>query len=94
MTTKLTLRPAVLAFAEAMEMRLREKDKEMGGDSWPKSSLGGLYSCLQRKVISTRETMVDASAGLSAPHEVSKHVVDVANYTMMIYDNAKEGIET
>lgn len=89
------LRPEVLAFALLMEARLREKDADKG-QSWKDKSPFGLSTAALAKA-SFVQTCI-AKPGLKSTSfagdlpvaklalEDSKHVVDVANFCMMLAD--------
>ena len=71
------LRPSVLAFAQAMERKLRKNDHRGG---WAQSSPKWLLSRLREE---TRE-LSDALNG--ADLEVLDEAADVGNFAMMIHD--------
>ena len=76
------LRPEVLAFALLMEERLRERDADKG-QTWKEKALFGLSTAALAKA-SFVQTDIVKNHRIAA----TKHVVDVANYCMMIADVA------
>jgi hypothetical protein len=76
MTTE--LRPEVVAFAEAMEMQLRKNDWKK---HWRHCTGAYLFNRLRGEVNELSRSVL--------PDERLKEAADVANFAMMIADNAK-----
>lgn len=75
------LRPEVLAFALLMELRLREKDADRGGNSWKHANAKDILVHAQSKMMLVEMCVRGVQLNLCAPH-----AVDVANYCMMLAD--------
>lgn len=75
------LRPEVLAFALLMEQRLREKDAD-NVQGWKHMGADELFTPFLTKAFAVEKCIF--SAGTSA----TKHVIDCANFAMMIADVA------
>ncbi|MEW5905125.1 MAG: hypothetical protein AB1722_12380 [Pseudomonadota bacterium] len=76
------LRPEVLAFALLMELRLREKDADRGGNSWQNATLIELFTPMMSKAIAVEKAI------FRTKESPNKHAIDLANYCMMIADVA------
>ena len=71
------IRPEVMRFAEAMEMKLQQNDYKGG---WSDDSIYCLLSKLYEEIDEFNSTGVY--------QEMMEEVIDIANYAMMIYDNS------
>lgn len=78
------LRPEVLAFAYAMEARLRAKDAELGGNSWQRGAVD------LRHIAKLARTKVGMAAfeAIEGNHPgcAIKEAADAANYLLIIAD--------
>ncbi len=81
MTQPITLRPEVAAFAILMETRLRANDHKPG---WRKSWPSTLWAAL---IGNASPLLVGCNNG-GDPDAVARHAADVANFAMMMADNA------
>jgi NTP pyrophosphatase (non-canonical NTP hydrolase) len=89
------LRPEVLVFAQAMERQLRAND-EKGG--WDQETLSWLFGSLQEEVEELQEVLglgkcTPCRCGSFPPSKVNpaavvREAADVANFAMMLADNA------
>lgn len=75
--SEITVRPEVMAFAEAMERKLRVHDKERG-DSWKTCDILYLHSRLGFE----HGEYVDAATGPAERVEL----IDIANFAMMLWN--------
>ena len=73
------LRPEVQEFALLMELKLREKD------GWQEVSNGGLFARLNEETYELWHKVTYGANSLG----VGEEAADVANFAMMLYDNAK-----
>jgi hypothetical protein len=80
------LRPEVQAFAEAMELKLRENDNKGG---WKKDSPVKLFMRAKREFLEADDALSVFLFDVSEPHtnQVLAEFADVANFLMMIADN-------
>ncbi len=81
------LRPEVRAFAEAMEMKLRQNDHKGG---WAREGRQELLTKLYVEWIELREAdkrLVSDPHRFSNRQAVLQECLDVANFAMMIADN-------
>lgn len=82
----LKLRPAVRRFAEAMEMILRENDHKNGWENMDHYELLGRIDDERDELLRAVDKHIDGrSRNITG---ILKESVDVANFAMMIYDNA------
>ena len=77
------LRPEVLAFAVAMELKLRKKDHKGG---WVHNKTNSLWHGFHKEVNEFDEALI---MGVSIV-DIQNEAVDVANFAMMIVDNLKQ----
>lgn len=82
------LRPAVQGFAKEMEKRLRANDHKGG---WDKCDDGYLVWMLRSNFEELSELIFQESKDVQ---RITKEAVDIANFAMMIADNAKVKIQT
>lgn len=78
MPTPAGLRPEVLAFAIAMERKLRTQDAA-SGQSWKDADIDYLLDRLADEVVELNGAVVDGA-------HVLGEAVDVANFAMMVAD--------
>lgn len=75
------IRPAVQAFAYAMEKTLQKHDEERGEDGWLHDcDVRGLIDFLDREIKELKQVFNDCS-----PADVLHECTDVGNFAMMIY---------
>ena len=77
----MTIRPELMRFVEKMEAKMQSHD-EKRGDSWKKESLSYLIVRLQQEVVELHEAISNNKSN----DEISKEAVDIANFSMMIFD--------
>lgn len=82
MVSVMKLRKSVQWFARQMEAKLREKDYRNGWRSCHQSWL-----C--KRITDERNELKRRLADGSSPEEIIKEAADVANFAMMIADNAR-----
>lgn len=88
------LRPEVAWFALEMERRLRENDhKQRGGKPrWKTDSPSVLFDRLQEEVTELKGTLGDTAPtggfDLEAAMNIAEEAADVANFAMMVFDQA------
>jgi hypothetical protein len=79
---RVTLRPAVRRFAEAMERALRKHDGDRGRRGWAKDGRRALFRRLQEEL----DELEFALGDYSPRRELRKEAVDVGNFAMMLFD--------
>jgi hypothetical protein len=87
------VRPCVREFAMDMENVLRENDHKTG---WKNNTLDSLFRMMGREVEELEEE-IDVfnnlqRKGVEVPevrNAICREAIDIANFAMMIYDNAK-----
>jgi NTP pyrophosphatase (non-canonical NTP hydrolase) len=79
---QIVLRPEVRRFAELMELKLRENDHKGG---WGDDTCGALFA----RMIEEGDELHEALAQIRPiPEKVASEAADVANFCLMIADNA------
>jgi hypothetical protein len=78
--SNINLRPEVLAFAQMMEQRLREKDAAHG-QRWKDEDIDNLRVCATAKVY-----QIENAIHVGAHRAAAMIAVDLANYCMFISD--------
>lgn len=76
------LRPALLAFAKAMELKLQANDHK----SYQEAHVLDLFVGLYGEVCELREAITNGEP----PARILDEAVDVANYAMMLFDEANK----
>jgi len=76
------LRPEVMAFAEAMERKLREND-------WKEHWSGFNVSALCERLYEEYQELLIPATIDPCPEDAMGEAVDVGNFAMMIYDVSK-----
>ena len=87
-TSKVEIRPELMAFAVEMEMRLRENDHKFGSAVM---SLGECIDRLLEEADELEEVVWEAELEgwtLTRATRIRHGAADVANFAMFIYDNA------
>lgn len=80
--SKLKIRPEIVAFAAAMESKMRKHDADRG-DSWKKCNIDFLHQRIEEEM---------SEMSLADGDEISDEAVDVGNFAMMIwYRNFRMG---
>lgn len=85
-------RPAVAAFADLMEARLREHDDRRGGDTWgrvadPLDLAEGIVGNTEELVAKLREWMTPGMFDAKPDNmAIMRQAADVANFAMMVAD--------
>lgn len=81
-------RDEVWGFAEAMEAILRKNDDKGG---WDRCDMGYLLARLKEETAELEEAL-RKGVNLSTPmnRKIRKEACDVANFCMMIFDNAQD----
>jgi hypothetical protein len=74
-------RIAVKQFADAMEIRLQEKDQEKGEEGWLDCDNDFLIACINEK-LEDLEYMLSHNVKGNAQSDC----VDIANFAMMLFD--------
>ena len=76
------IRKDVVAFAEAMETKLKKHDAARGTHGWraPGCSVAELFDCVESKVEKLEESIADC-----ASVETAEECVNIANFAMMIH---------
>lgn len=72
-------------FAIEMEKQLRENDKK---SNWINFSIGFLYGKLRTKLKEFDEVYQSGIDDIDYYSKLQEKAIDLANYAMMIYDNA------
>lgn len=84
-----SIRPSIVAFAKKMNDRLNEKTAEHGGDLWyMEARKHELIVCLVEKAEKLLCITVEPEYQYEA---VEKILVDIANYSMMLFDQEQSG---
>lgn len=92
---RITLRPAVQRFAEAMEEKLRKHDETRGEDGWDGEEVGWLHDRATEELIEALRARVGAAAaraardfsrGAELDTDAAAEYVDAANFCMMAFD--------
>lgn len=81
---KIRLRWCVSWFAEQMERKLRENDHKGG---WNNCDALYLIGRINQEMDELQAAIMDGEG----PFEIAREAVDVANYAMMIADQARKG---
>jgi hypothetical protein len=84
---KIELRESVKWFAEQMETRLKQNDYRGG---WNKEILTDLYFYLEKQQKELKNALYEHYGKMNNKRLI-KEAVDLANYAMMIAENAKNG---
>ena len=74
------MRASVEIFARAMELTLQKHDTDKSG--WKDCNISWLISRLEEELIELKHAFDNCD-----PESVIAESIDVANFTMMIYDN-------
>lgn len=92
-------RPEVVAFADLMEKRLREKDEQRGGSSWKRGETGAMLAFCAGEAHRDAELFKSAVGGIAnMPREATgperaharQRGADMANFAMIVLDVAGE----
>jgi hypothetical protein len=83
------LRPAVQRFAEEMEKRLAVHDDDRGADGWKGEDTWWLLDRAKEELTELERSM-GHSPSPRKYREVIREAADVANFCMMIADEARE----
>lgn len=86
MSEQVKLRPALKTFAEAMELVLRKNDHKGG---WKSEAVGYLLGRIGDELEEAKEVYNGVHDG-DALRKMQKEVVDIANFSMMLYDNLED----
>ena len=84
-------RPEVVAFADEIESVLRRKDAQRGTCGWRGMALADLWVRIAEEAAELRSAIVGNDPGSFsrvAQHRIRREAADVANFAMMIHDNA------
>lgn len=82
-TESLEVRPAVAAFAQIMEEKLRKHDGDYGPEGWRAASLRRLQHLLQEELDELQRSLQNHDL---LAVDVARECADVANFAMMIAD--------
>ncbi len=85
------IRNEIMQFAEEMEIKLRENDHKGG---WEHCNYSSLIEKLEQEIQEIKELFTCKECSADTPYpssylELIREAADVANYAMMIADNAK-----
>ena len=80
------LRPEVLAFASAMESKLRKNNLGDGNAAWKNASPEGLFALLDQQCDELYGRMEDVTGTKNKVGAIRESAVDIANYAMMLTD--------
>lgn len=78
----LDLRPSLQEFVIQQESVLKEHDPEKGDASWRKDAISDLENRLQEEL----DEYFNAKELGASRQQLMRELVDVANFTMMVYD--------
>jgi NTP pyrophosphatase (non-canonical NTP hydrolase) len=84
------IRPEVMRFAEAMELKLRKNDHKGG---WVNCDYEYLFDCARGEMQEAKEAFDLISPYYGEDIELKRtaeELIDVANFCMMFYDNVQE----
>ena len=84
------LREPVAWFAAEMEKKLAAKDDEHGGSSWPSASWARLFSLLKDEFDELEKVLEEQPLGGHNMDAIIEECADVANFAMMIADQARQ----
>ena len=83
---KMGIRPEIVAFAKAMEMKCRKKEHKGG---WRKRIISNLFHHFHQEIMEFDEAIL-----MQYPMEkILDEAVDVANLAMMVIDNLKYNLK-
>ena len=82
------LRSTVRSFAEAMELKLRKHDGELGLRGWKDESPGWLTDRLREELGELESALESLCSGIGNPAD---EAVDIGNFAMMVHDVVLRG---